>query len=90
VPEVPSDSGEGAGGLAGGKPVVPTPIEAVAALRTYAINPATPQNVTASIAVALDHIANLEMTLTLLRNGFESAFRHAPENAIIEAGKKRI
>jgi hypothetical protein len=72
------------------RPVDPTPIEAVAALRTYAINPATPTEVTAAIAIALDHISQLEMTLTLLRNGHESAFRHAPENAIIDAGKKRI
>lgn len=62
----------------------------MAALRAYAITPSTPQPITMAIAIALDHITQLEQTLTLLRNGHDSAFAHAPENAIIDVGKKRI
>jgi hypothetical protein len=66
------------------------PIMAVALLRRHAIADGTPTEVGAAIGELLDHLANVEMVVSLIRGGYESAFRHAPEFAIIGAGKKRV
>ena len=67
----------------------PDPIAAVALLRRHAIAPGVSNEVGVAIGVLLDHLASVEMVISLIRSGHESAFRHAPEPAIIDAGKKR-
>jgi len=66
------------------------PIAAVALLRQHAIAEGTSTKIGVAIGVLLDHLANVEMIVSLIRGGYESAFRHAPELAIIGAGKKRV
>jgi F0F1-type ATP synthase assembly protein I len=65
------------------------PIAAVALLRRHAISNGVPTEIGVAIGVLLDHLANTEMVVSLIRGGYESAFRHAPEPAIVDARKKR-
>jgi hypothetical protein len=58
--------------------VVPTAAEAAKFLYTYATTVKQGEVVNA-IAVLLDHIARCEETLTMIRNGYESAIRYAPD-----------
>lgn len=64
------------------------PIAAVALLRRHAIAEGTPTETGVAIGVLLDHLASVEMIVSLIRGGYESAFRQAPEPAIIDARKK--
>lgn len=67
----------------------PTPAEAVVTLRAFAIAPGTPENITAAIAILLDHVMRVEQTLSLIDDGHQSAMRHAPTYAVLAAARKK-
>lgn len=56
--------------------------QAVADLRKVALN-TYGDNTSAVIGAVIDHIAALERTITLLRNGYESAVRGCPHFAVM-------